>query len=45
MEAAAAAGARGILVPTERTRPEEVALAREVAANLEAAIELLLKGR
>jgi histidinol-phosphate phosphatase family protein len=42
MEAAAAAGARGILVPTERTRPEEVAAAREVAPDLQAAVDLLL---
>ncbi|MFI7442547.1 D-glycero-alpha-D-manno-heptose-1,7-bisphosphate 7-phosphatase [Nonomuraea indica] len=34
MEAARAAGARGILVPTEVTRPEEVAQAPEVAADL-----------
>jgi histidinol-phosphate phosphatase family protein len=45
MEAAAAAGARGILVPTERTRPEEVAGAREVAPNLQAAVDLLLGPR
>ncbi|MFG3438678.1 D-glycero-alpha-D-manno-heptose-1,7-bisphosphate 7-phosphatase [Nonomuraea sp. NPDC047897] len=34
MEAARAAGARGILVPTEVTRPEEVEQAPEVAADL-----------
>jgi histidinol-phosphate phosphatase family protein len=45
VEAARAAGARGILVPTARTRPEEVAAAAEVAADLEAAVALLLEGR
>jgi histidinol-phosphate phosphatase family protein len=45
VEAARAAGARGVLVPTERTRPEEVAAAPEVAPDLEAAIDLLLDGR
>jgi phosphoglycolate phosphatase-like HAD superfamily hydrolase len=34
MDAARAAGARGILVPTEVTRPEEVEQAPEVAADL-----------
>jgi histidinol-phosphate phosphatase family protein len=43
LEAARAAGARGILVPTPVTRPEEVAAAPEVAADLEAAVELLLR--
>lgn len=42
MEAAEAAGARGILVPTPLTRPEEVAAAREVAADLSGAVSLLL---
>jgi phosphoglycolate phosphatase-like HAD superfamily hydrolase len=42
MEAAEAAGARGILVPTPLTRPEEVAAAREVAVDLPAAMSLLL---
>ena len=42
MEAAAAAGVRGILVPTALTRPEEVAAAREVAADLSGAVSLLL---
>jgi D-glycero-D-manno-heptose 1,7-bisphosphate phosphatase len=42
VDAAAAAGARGVLVPTERTRPEEVAAAPEVAPDLLAAVELLL---
>jgi histidinol-phosphate phosphatase family protein len=43
--AARAAGARGVLVPTARTRPEEVAEAAEVAPDLAAAIDLLLDGR
>jgi histidinol-phosphate phosphatase family protein len=43
LEAARDAGARGILVPTPVTRPEEVAAAPEVAADLEAAVELLLR--
>ena len=42
VEAARAAGARGVLVPTPETRSEEVAAAREVAPDLEAAVELLL---
>ncbi len=42
VEAARAAGARAILVPTPVTRPEEVAAAPEVAADLLAAVELLL---
>jgi beta-phosphoglucomutase-like phosphatase (HAD superfamily) len=45
VEAAHAAGARGVLVPTARTLPEEIATAPEVAADLRAAIELLLDGR
>jgi len=40
--AASAAGARGILVPTAATRPEEVADASVVAPNLSAAVDLLL---
>jgi histidinol-phosphate phosphatase family protein len=43
VEAARAAGARGILVPTERTRREEVEAAGEVAADLAAAVELALR--
>ena len=43
--AAAAAGARGVLVPTAVTRPEEVATAPEVAADLAGAVELLLAPR
>ncbi|MFC7733962.1 HAD-IIIA family hydrolase [Actinomadura keratinilytica] len=49
MRAAEAAGARGVLVPTGRTRPEEVADAPEVAPDLRAAVtralELLAEGR
>jgi histidinol-phosphate phosphatase family protein len=44
VEAATAAGARGILVPTANTRPAEVAAAPEVAPDLEAAVDLLLGG-
>ena len=44
MEAARAAGARGVLVPTPATRPEEVETAPEVAADLMGAVELLLAG-
>jgi HAD superfamily hydrolase (TIGR01662 family) len=42
VEAAAAAGARGILVPTSRTRMEEIARAREVAPDLGTAVDLVL---
>jgi histidinol-phosphate phosphatase family protein len=42
VEAAAAAGARGILVPTPVTRSEEVVAARETAPDLEAAVSLAL---
>jgi histidinol-phosphate phosphatase family protein len=42
VEAARAAGARGVLVPNAATRPEEVAAADEVAADLGAAVALLL---
>ncbi|MEU8124812.1 HAD-IIIA family hydrolase [Spirillospora sp. NPDC049024] len=45
LEAAAAAGARGILVPTGRTRRAEVARARETAPTLDAAVDLVLGGR
>jgi histidinol-phosphate phosphatase family protein len=45
VEAARAAGARAILVPTEATRPEEVATAPEVASDLPAAVDLLLGRR
>jgi histidinol-phosphate phosphatase family protein len=42
VEAARAAGARAILVPTAATRPEEVAAAPEIAATLEEAVDRLL---
>ena len=42
VEAARAVGARPVLVPTERTRREEVEHAPEVAPDLTAAVELLL---
>jgi D-glycero-D-manno-heptose 1,7-bisphosphate phosphatase len=42
VEAAQAAGARGILVPTPETRPEEVAAADVVAPDFAAAVDLLL---
>jgi D-glycero-D-manno-heptose 1,7-bisphosphate phosphatase len=45
VEAARAAGARGVLVPTPLTRNEEVAAALEVAADLEQAVALLLRGQ
>jgi histidinol-phosphate phosphatase family protein len=45
VEAARAAGARAVLVPTAVTRPEEVAAAPVVAPDLAAAVELLLGGR
>ena len=44
VEAARAAGARAVLVPTPRTRPEEVDAAPEVASDLGEAVELLLGG-
>jgi histidinol-phosphate phosphatase family protein len=44
MAAAAAAGARGVLVPSPATRPEEIASAPEVAPTLAAAVDLLLEG-
>ncbi|MFE4541779.1 D-glycero-alpha-D-manno-heptose-1,7-bisphosphate 7-phosphatase [Arthrobacter sp. NPDC056727] len=43
VEAAAAAGARGVLVPTPHTRAEEVEAAPEVAADLEQAVALLFR--
>jgi histidinol-phosphate phosphatase family protein len=43
VEAARTAGARGILVPTHETRPEEVEAAPEVVPDLGAAVDLLLK--
>jgi histidinol-phosphate phosphatase family protein len=42
MEAAAAAGARGVLVPTPQTLPGEVAAAPERARDLRGAVDLLL---
>jgi histidinol-phosphate phosphatase family protein len=42
--AAAAAGARSILVPTPVTRPEEVEAAPVVAPDLDAAVDLVLGG-
>ena len=44
VEAAAAAGASGILVPTPVTRPEEVAAAQRWAPDLVAATDLILQG-
>jgi len=44
VEAAAAAGARAILVPNGGTRPEEVRAAAEVAADVPAAVEIALSG-
>ncbi len=45
MDAARAAGARGILVPTPVTRADEVGAAPEVATDLVAAVEILLGDR
>jgi len=42
VQAARSAGARALLVPTPVTRPEEVAAAPEVAADLDAAVTRLL---
>ncbi|WP_223167529.1 D-glycero-alpha-D-manno-heptose-1,7-bisphosphate 7-phosphatase [Nonomuraea sp. SYSU D8015] len=42
MEAARAAGARGILVPTELTRPEEIEQAPEVADDLTDVVDRVL---
>jgi HAD superfamily hydrolase (TIGR01662 family) len=44
VEAADAAGARSVMVPTPATRLEEVEAARTVAADLEEAIRMLLAG-
>jgi D-glycero-D-manno-heptose 1,7-bisphosphate phosphatase len=44
VDAARSAGARAVLVPTPRTRAEEVAAAPLVAPDLPAAVELLLGG-
>ncbi|MBW3602581.1 MAG: HAD family hydrolase [Actinobacteria bacterium] len=45
VDAALAAGARPVLVPTARTRPEEVEAAPEVARDLGDAVSRLLPGR
>ena len=44
VEAAAAAGAHGILVPTAATRPEEVDRAEQVRPTLTAAVDSILRG-
>jgi phosphoglycolate phosphatase-like HAD superfamily hydrolase len=44
IEAAQAAGARAVLVPTAKTRPDEIAAAPEVAPDLRSAVDLLLRG-
>jgi hypothetical protein len=41
--AARAAGARGVLVPTPTTRPEEIAAAPVVAPDLTTAVDLALR--
>jgi D-glycero-D-manno-heptose 1,7-bisphosphate phosphatase len=41
--AALAAGAQGVLVPTDRTRAEEVAAATTVAATIEEAVALVVE--
>jgi HAD superfamily hydrolase (TIGR01662 family) len=43
VEAARAAGARAVLVPTRHTRPEEVAAAPLVARDLESAVRMVLR--
>jgi HAD superfamily hydrolase (TIGR01662 family) len=45
VQAAEAAGAVGILVPTAATRPEEVTAAGIVAADLSSAVDRVLAGR
>jgi HAD superfamily hydrolase (TIGR01662 family) len=45
VEAAAAAGAGGIMVPTPVTRRQEVAAASQVAGTLTAAVDDVLAGR
>jgi HAD superfamily hydrolase (TIGR01662 family) len=45
LAAARAAGARGILVPTPRTRADEVTATAEVAADLVTAVELAVDGK
>ena len=44
VEAACAAGARAVLVPTKKTRPGEIGAASHVAPDLEAAVEFVLGG-
>jgi histidinol-phosphate phosphatase family protein len=44
VEAAQAAGASGILVPTPTTRPDEVAAAEQVSRSLRAAVDAILRG-
>ncbi|HEV3377086.1 MAG TPA: HAD family hydrolase, partial [Thermoleophilaceae bacterium] len=44
MDAAKAAGARAVLVPTPRTRPQEVAAAPVVAGSLPDAVDAILQG-
>jgi histidinol-phosphate phosphatase family protein len=44
IDAARAAGARAVLVPTRRTRAEEIASAVDVARDLPSAVRLLLNG-
>jgi HAD superfamily hydrolase (TIGR01662 family) len=44
VEAAHAAGVRGIMVPTPQTLPAEVGAAGEVAPDLRSAVRLLLEG-
>jgi histidinol-phosphate phosphatase family protein len=45
IDAARAAGARAVLVPTKVTRREEIAAAPEVATDLETAVDLLIGRR
>jgi histidinol-phosphate phosphatase family protein len=42
IRAAAAAGARGVLVPNARTRTEEIVAAPEVAGDLDEAVDMLI---
>jgi histidinol-phosphate phosphatase family protein len=42
IRAAAAAGARGVLVPNEHTRAEEIVAAPEVAGDLDEAVDMLI---
>ncbi|HET6964426.1 MAG TPA: HAD-IIIA family hydrolase [Acidimicrobiales bacterium] len=45
VEAARAAGARSVLVPTRRTRPAEIRAARQVAPDILTAVDLIVAGR